>query len=771
MANAPDRFEIVARLTSDVVWEIDLATKLIWWSDGLQRVFGYAPEDIGPDGAWCMERIHPDDRERVQESIAAVQATDAVWTAEFRFRRGDGSYAEVLDRGVVIRDEAGRPARMLGALMDVTARRAAERELEASAARFRSLVESSSALVWWARGDGFALDASRWEEVTGRPVEEFRGWGWVVAVHPDDRERVLRIWDQALRERKSAVSEHRIQRADGCYRWVSVRGVPILDDTGNIREWVGTVTDIDDARRVDEALRENERRLRRIVDSNIIGVLYWEETGPILDANDAFLQIIGRTRDELRAGGLSWRDVISPDEVHLHEAALANIRRTGATRPVEAKVLRPDGTVASMLYAGTSLGTSPLHGVTWVMDITERKRAEAEREGLLAIAQRAREDAESANRAKDEFLAMLGHELRNPLSAVRNAIFAAGLDPAYRERALEIARRQADQLGRLVDDLLDVARITHGRIPLRAQRVRFGSIVERAVETARPFVEERAHTLTVTPSPADLEVDGDVTRLEQVVVNLVNNAAKFTPPGGEIRLTVDREGAHAVLRVRDSGVGLAPEMLQRVFDLFAQADRGLDRAQGGLGIGLTVVRRLVELHGGRVEARSDGLGRGAEFVVRLPALAQAVEAAAPGRAVAAAPAEKRVRVLLVEDNPDAAETLMMLLQLLGHHVRIAPDGFSALELAATNVPDVILVDIGLPGMDGYEVARRIRADVRLRRVLLVALTGYGREEDKQHAMAAGFDYHLVKPVDPRALQGLVARFADAAQRDEPTRYH
>jgi two-component system CheB/CheR fusion protein len=350
---------------------------------------------------------------------------------------------------------------------------------------------------------------------------------------------------------------------------------------------------------------------------------------------------------------------------------------------------------------------------------------------------------------------MLAHELRNPLAAVRNAVATATLDEARRPRALEIAQRQADQLGRMIDDLLDVARITQGRIELRRELVRLADVVERAVDTMRPFIEARGLALVVTHPSGPVRVEADPARLEQVFVNLLSNAAKYTNAGGRIDVVAESAGEGRVaVRIRDTGMGIAPEMMPRMWDLFAQADREIDRKQGGLGIGLTVARRLVELHGARIEARSDGVGKGAEFVVTLDA--QPVM----GEEAASAPADEPARrggahVLLVEDNRDTAESLTMLLDLYGHRVRTVYDGVAALDAANAEVPDVMLVDIGLPGMDGYEVARRIRRDMRLRDVTLIALTGYGREEDRRQALAAGFDHHLVKPVNPETLNGLV----------------
>jgi two-component system CheB/CheR fusion protein len=367
-----------------------------------------------------------------------------------------------------------------------------------------------------------------------------------------------------------------------------------------------------------------------------------------------------------------------------------------------------------------------------------------------------RESLETSNRVKDEFLAMLGHELRNPLAAVRNAVATASLDEVRRPRAMEIARRQLDQLGRLIDDLLDSARITQGRIVLRKERVHLTEIIARAVESVRALIEGRGVRLTVAHTAAAIRVEADSARLEQVFVNLLSNAAKYTDAGGQIDVAIDRQGDEVAVHVRDTGIGIAPEMLPRIWDLFAQGDRTLDRAQGGLGIGLTLARRLVELHGGKIEAHSEGRGKGAEFVVRLTALPVTTGESLPS-AAPQPPPQRPARVLVVEDNPDTAESLTMFLEFLGHRVRSVYDGVAALDAARSDLPDVMLVDIGLPGMDGYELARRVRRAPDLEGVILVALTGYGREEDKQQAMAAGFDYHLVKPVSPDALHGLVAR--------------
>jgi signal transduction histidine kinase/CheY-like chemotaxis protein len=414
-----------------------------------------------------------------------------------------------------------------------------------------------------------------------------------------------------------------------------------------------------------------------------------------------------------------------------------------------------EGRVLGVLDVGSSEPRRFLQNdITLMQLVADRVALAIDRVRIYEAERRARQAAEAADRAKDEFLAMLGHELRNPLSAVRNALVVAGLDEGRRGRALDIARRQTDQLVRLVDDLLDMARITQQRITLRKETLVLASVLEKAIEATRPLIEEREHRLALSLPSATVCVAGDAARLEQVVVNLLTNAVKYTPPGGKIDVSAAAEGEQAVIRVRDTGIGIAPDMLPRVFDLFAQAEQGLERAEGGLGIGLTLVRRLVEMHGGTVEAASGGLGNGAEFVIRLPAL--------PGVEATVKPSQvpergtTRVRVLLVDDNADAAESLRVLLELLGHQVRTVHDGPSALDALRGQPFDVAVIDIGLPGMDGYEVARRTLRLLGGRRPVLIALTGYGRREDREAALAAGFDHHLVKPIDPEALQGMLS---------------
>jgi PAS domain S-box-containing protein len=424
------------------------------------------------------------------------------------------------------------------------------------------------------------------------------------------------------------------------------------------------------------------------------------------------------------------------------------LRNGEVVRDEEIELSRPDGSGVTL-----EVNAGPVRdregritaAVAVFHDVTERKRAE--------------EALREADRRKDEFLAMLAHELRNPLAPIRNAAevlrFFGSSEPRI-EWCREVIDRQVGHLTRLVDDLLDVSRITRGKVTLQKERIELATAVARAVETVRPLIESRGHRLVLSLSERPVLVEADLVRLAQVMGNLLNNAAKYSPDGSEIRLAAGLEGGEAVIRVRDEGIGIPPEMLAQVFELFVQADRSLDRSEGGLGIGLTLVRSLVEMHGGSVEARSDGPGRGSELIVRLPALA-VEEAGEHPSAVPAVSAGAGRRILVVDDNEDSAVSLALLLELSGHEVRTAGDGSAALSEARSFRPEVVLLDIGLPHMDGYEVARRLRGEEDLRGLLLFAMTGYGQEEDVRRSRQAGFDQHLVKPVDLPKLLDLLAR--------------
>ncbi len=396
--------------------------------------------------------------------------------------------------------------------------------------------------------------------------------------------------------------------------------------------------------------------------------------------------------------------------------------------------------------------------VTVVEDVTERVAYETElRERVEALRE--------ADRRKDEFLAMLAHELRNPLAPISNALHLlrlAGPKEWMRANAHNMIERQVEHLVRLVDDLLDVSRVSRGKITLQKMGLDLSAVVHQAVETSRPLIDSRRHHLAVTLPPDPVRVEGDFIRLAQVVSNLLNNAAKYTDEGGEIELTVEKAGpGEAVIRVRDNGRGIDPSALKVLFDLFYQVGHNLDRSEGGLGIGLSLVKSLVEMHGGSVEARSEGRGHGSEFTVRLP-LVRENPPATPAAAAVASPSVRPTRILVVDDNRDSAESMALLLKMEGHEVWTAYDGEKAVDVAERERPAVILMDIGLPGLNGYQACRALRG-AGLKDTLLIAMSGYGQEEDRRLSQEACFDAHLVKPVDLAALRQLLTERAPARQ--------
>ena len=500
------------------------------------------------------------------------------------------------------------------------------------------------------------------------------------------------------------------------------------------------IEDVTDRRRSELAVKLSELRYRRLFQTAKDGILILDaETGTIIDANPFMGGLLGFEVADFMGKEL-WEIGLFEDE-GVSRAAYKTLRKDGYIRyenlPLKAKNGREvEVEFVSNVYEEAHRLVAQCN----IRDITEHCRRVKEHAKAL----------DDLHTRKDEFLAMLSHELRNPLSPILNAVHllrVEGEESEGQREARSVIERQVGQLSRLVDDLLEVSRITGGKIRIRTETVDVREVVGRAVESARPLFDRRRHVLTVTMPPEPLMMEADPTRLEQVVVNLLNNAAKYTDEGGRVGLGVVRDGEAAVLRVWDTGVGIAPELLPLVFDLFTQADRSLDRSQGGLGIGLALVQRLVELHHGTVEARSEGVGRGSEFLVRLPLLPETAGRAASAPTQPAERVERGWRVLVVDDNEDSAEMLAKLLKRAGHDVRTAYSGPAALDVAAAHLPDAVLLDIGLPGINGYEVARRLRLLPHLKGVKIVAMTGYGQDTDRQLAREAGFDSHLTKPVD------------------------
>lgn len=526
----------------------------------------------------------------------------------------------------------------------------------------------------------------------------------------------------------------------------------VLADLAPLAEWIAQYLD---RKRLERQVAERNaaaRQLAAIVVSSDDAIISKSLDGSIQSWNAAAERLFGYPAAQ--AVGRHVAFLIPTDRLAEEDEILARLRAGERIDHLETVRLRSDGqpvpvslTVSPVRdEAGRSVGVA-----TIVRDISKEKEAEARTYGLLS-------ELREADRRKDEFLATLAHELRGPLAPLRNmleVVKCAGGDDRTRQ-AYATMDRQLGQMTRLIDDLLDLSRISRGKVQLRRERVELASVVSQAVEACRALAASAGHDLAVTLPPEPLSLHADPVRLAQVFGNLLHNACKYTDPGGRITLTAERQGSDVVVRVKDSGVGIPPDQLASIFEMFTQVDESLERSQGGLGIGLSLVKRLVELHGGSVEAYSEGRGRGSEFVVRLPLLVEKPRAQQRPEPTAAVPPAPARRILVVDDNRDSAASLALLLSLSGHETHTAHDGLEAVEAAGEFRPDVVLLDIGLPKLNGYAAGRRIRELPGGEDMVLVALTGWGQEDDRRRSKEAGFDHHLVKPVDLAALQGLLA---------------
>lgn len=747
-----ERFRLAAEAVNGLIYEYDLATGHVERSRGLFEVVGVRPAEAPPTAEWWAERTHPDDRRRLALTAAAGQHERAA--TEYRVRHADGRWLHVEDRAVLVRDDLGRPVKLVGCTVDVTEKKRAEEDRQQAAAILNSLVASAPVGI-------VLFDADRRYRHLNEPLAEMNGipaeahLGKTVAeVVPDLDEQVRPLFDRVLVKGETVpdfILEGETPKAPGVKRAWRESWFPLVGVDGRPSGVGAIVQEITDQRRLERERENSQRTLATLVEQCPFGIYIVDADFRIASVNagsqdKAFANVrplIGRPFDE--AMRIIWPEPVATDCINVFRHTLAtgeaysskdfvNPRAdTGETEGYEWELHRitlPDGRYGVVCY---------------YFDATRLRQAERE--------------LREADRKKDEFVATLAHELRNPLVPIRNGLQVmkvARHHPEAVEEARGMMERQVGQLVHLIEDLMDLSRVSRGKVELRKGRVELAKVVQQAVETSRPLIEDRGHDLTVAVPADPIYVDGDTTRLAQVFANLLNNAAKYTDPGGRVRLAVERRGGAAVVSVTDNGVGIPAPMLPRVFDIFTQVDRSLEKAQGGLGIGLSLVKKLVELHGGAVEARSDGHRLGSEFLVTLPVVPAPTREAGPSDPGGAGPTSRKRRILVADDNADAAASLSLLLGLLGNEVRTANDGVQAVEAAETYRPDVVLLDIGMPKLNGLDACRRIRQQPWGQTMVLIALTGWGQEDDRRQTREAGFNHHLVKPVDPGKLARLLA---------------
>ena len=655
----------------------------------------------------------------------------------------DGTEWPIDDSAAPMRDESGAPVGVVLVFRDVTERRRAEE----AQVRLAAIVESSqdaiisktldSVIRTWNAG-AERIFGYRAEEAVGRPI--------TLLIPPERLNEEQEILARLSRGERIEHYETVRMAKDGRRLNISLTVSPLHDAEGHVIGASKIARDVTGRKQAEEALQTSELRFRTLTAHAPVGIFQTDREGNCLFVNECWCDMAGLSPEEARGQG--WTRALHPDDRErvFHEWYAA--AEMGQPFASEYRFRTPGGKVTwiqgrAVALRGEAGQVSGYIGT--LTDITERREAvEALRE---------------ADRRKDEFLALLAHELRNPLAPLRNGLQVMRLAPGDTNviaRTRDMMDRQLSHMVRLIDDLLDVSRISQNKMELRRSRVLLADVVSSAVETARPALEAAGHKLTVSLPPEPVHLDADVTRLAQVFGNLLNNSAKYTERGGHIWLTATREGDQISVAVRDTGIGIPPSALPKIFDMFSQVDRSIERSTGGLGIGLALVKGLVEMHGGTVGAASPGQGQGSTFTVRLPVLKDQEESL-PGTLAEGLPdsAGSKRRILVVDDNQDSAASMAMMLQLLGDEVRTAHDGIEAVELAEQFRPQVVLMDIGMPRLNGYEATRRIREQPWGRDMAVIALTGWGQEVDRAKSKEAGCDGHLVKPVNLPDLEKLL----------------
>ena len=902
------QMEIVVKGANVGVWYCPLPFDRLIWDATVKEHF-HLPSDAEVTIDTFYARLHPEDRETTRRAIELSIATREAYDIEYRTVSADGAQMKwIRARGRGFYDALGAPSRFDGITIDVTANKRAEMALRDSERRFREMADAAPAMLWITEPDGQCSFLSRgWHDFTGQSLEEGLGYGWTLAVHPDDREAAGAAFREASASRSVYEVDFRLRRADGAYRWVIDAGRPRFGRDGEFLGFVGSVIDVHSRKEAEARLREGEARLRLAIEIAQVGAFEIDLSSDAVTVNDVGRQIYGwnaedpltfarvqthfhaddrervltqvqaalspygsgefdveqrivRTDGAIRAIRVRGRAVFEATgsarratrlvgtylDITERKESEERFRQVANSIPQLAWVARPDGWVLWYNdrwyeYTGTrpeemegrgwhsvtdpetlpaiwdqwqsSIASGerfdmmfPLRGADGVFrtfltrvapvhdsagnlalwfgtntDVSEQQRMLVERQQLLASEKAARQQAEEEGRLKDEFLATLSHELRTPLNAILgwSSLMRRGtLTQRLAEEGVQVIERNARAQAQLIEDLLDMSRIISGRIRLEVQPVELPQAVDAALEAVQPGADAKGVRIEKLLDARVAPVLGDPIRLQQIAWNLLNNAVKFTPRGGTVRVRVERVTDEARIIVDDTGEGIRPDFLPHVFDRFRQADGTTTRRHGGLGLGLAIVKQLVELHGGEVSASSEGVGRGARFIVSLPAslgagpptpsqyqppqLGQLTPSALP----TGAPRLAGVRVLVVDDEPDARDLLRVVLEGCGAAVTIAASALEALEALRRSPPAVLVSDIGMPGMDGYDLIRRVRelGIAEGGSTPALALTAFAREADRTRALAAGYQEHLAKPADPLQLATTVATLVGPPHR-------
>lgn len=808
------RFRAAIDATSDIVWSCTAEGRFSSEQPGWSEFTGQTFEQYR--GLGWIDAVHPEDVESTLASWHAAVATHSMVTLQHRLRRRDGVYRVCSLRVVPLRDGTAEVREWVGVHTDISERAGFEQSLQESEARFRTMSDYAPVMIWVTRADGRCEYLNQqWYDFTGQHEDAALGFGWLDAVHPDDAERSGRIFLEANARQEAFTLEYALRRHDGVYRWCVDAAVPRFGTRGEFLGYIGSVVDISDRKHVEETLALEKRVLELITTGS-----------PLHEVLDTLAR---RMESQSLDGMLCSVLLVSGDGAHLEHVAAPSLPKAYRDAIDGVRIGADVGSCGTAAHAGRSVVVTDIqadprwrafrdlaaaHGLaacssTPILDgagevlgtiamyyrrphapserdvelsrlathlagiVIEKHRLDERLRQSLEAEQQARTVAERANRMKDEFLATLSHELRSPLNAILGWVAILRLKPQLPpdlSQAVDVIERNARAQSQIIQDLLDMSSIASGKLSLEMQRISPVELVTSAVETATPAAQAKHVRIDASIDPqAGLAIEGDPNRLQQVMWNLLSNAVKFTPRDGRVEVRLQRRDAWLEIVVGDSGEGIEPEFLPYVFDRFRQADSSISRRHGGLGLGLSIVRRIVELHGGRVHAHSAGRGQGATFVVELPlpstrhgAPSDAQDAGGAGEATGRLAG---ARVLVVDDDADARVMTCRLLESAGADVITAATARDALAALARQEFDVLVSDIGMPGEDGYELIRRVRADEGgpNRAVPAMALTAYARTQDRVRTLQAGFQRHLAKPVEPAELLEAVASLAHASE--------
>ena len=747
--DSEERLSLALESSGLGIWSWDIPSGRVTWSEQCYRIHGLKESDFAGTLEAFTALVHPEDRSSVLTTVQTAIATRVPYLNEFRIVRPHGEVAWVTNRGRAYYASDSKPLSMVGTIGDITSLKQTATALHAALGASRT-----GTFHWNILTDGLTWDdelshlfgLERGSKV--RSLEQFLG-----LVHPDDRAKVAAACERCRVDGADFDLEYRVILPGGGERWLYDRGITSRDAQGRPAWLTGACVDITARVASERALSLNRSRLDYATRLSGVGFWYCDLPFDVLEWDDRVKEHFffpPETRITIDA----FYDRIHEEDRAPTRAAIETSVSSGAAYDIVYRTVHPATGVVKWIRAlgGTSYASdgTPRHfdGVT--VDVTAQKLDQIKLSML-------NDQLRAQDRLKDEFIATLSHELRNPLAPIRAAarvIASPNLTADQLLRAQSIIQRQVTNMSLLLDDLLDIARITQGKLTIQRTVISVSEVVEAAVEAVRPTLNAKRHELTVSLPTGPVSVSADPLRLSQILANLLTNAAKYSDPGSCIHLAAVVDGENLQLSVKDEGIGIAPDAIQCIFEMFSQVEGAKAMADGGLGIGLALVKGLAELHGGTVEARSAGLGQGSEFILRLPIVLPR-PAEAPPLGGAATAESVRMKVVIADDNQDAAEALCLVLELAGHEVRIAHSGQAALSLAELFRPDTMVLDIGMPDLTGYEVAQRLRQELWAQTIQLIAVTGWGQDRDRRRALESGFDEHLSKPVAPEVLEELI----------------